>query len=304
MTRPWEAEQLVEPDKALALIQQQFPEINAKKSFFLGAGWDNTAYLIDEQWIFRFPRREIAVPLLQAEMEILPQLAERLPLPIPQPRWIGKPSADYLWPFAGYALLPGITACHANLTEEERAALASPLAAFLKALHAIPVSIIGESFIFGNNAARIDPRMLCEKIKPVFDELELLQILEHRSKLEQLIEKAKDLPTPELSTLVHGDFYVRHLLLNEAHQLAGIIDWGDMHIGNPAIDLAIAHSFLPKQVHAEFKASYGDISSELWQLAELRAIYSSSLLLLFGYHNQDPHIEREGKRALLQLIAD
>jgi len=57
---------------------------------------------------------------------------------------------------------------------------------------------------------------------------------------------------------------------------------GDIHIGDPAIDLAIAHSFLPVRAHTLFIKTYGDISANTWALAKLRAFDSSTLLVLLG----------------------
>ena len=49
----------------------------------LANGWDNTACVVDGRWLFRFQRREIAVPGMRREIAILPRLAAMLPLPIP-----------------------------------------------------------------------------------------------------------------------------------------------------------------------------------------------------------------------------
>ncbi len=301
MQEPWKPEQLVSESQALELIQEQFPELNATHISFLGAGWDNTAYLVENKWIFRFPRRQISVPLLEAEVAILPLLAQKLPLPIPTPIYIGKASQSFLWPFAGYCIVPGITACSANLSEEERTALAIPIANFLKELHAIPSSILSGVLIHGDNLGRINPRSIIERVTRVFDDLENLGLLENRDILEAILKEGSDLPTPKLSNLVHGDFYARHLLLDNNHQLAGIIDWGDIHIGNAAIDLAIAHCFLPREAHAAFKQAYGPISDQTWQLAKLRAIYSSAYITLFGHQKPEPDLLREGLRALRQI---
>ena len=291
----WEAEQVIEPPMALRLIQEQFPGLNAKHIRYLSAGWDNTAFIIDEERIFRFPRRAIALPLLEAEWHILPKL--HLPLSTPVPEWKGSPTAHFPWPFIGYRMLPGFTACHANLTEEERAAFAQPLARFLAALHAISTKIV-TCPIYGDNKGRIDGDQLTLKIRKNYRELELLGLLENKKGLESLLEHLQGYRAPLETTLVHGDFYVRHLLVDEKHHLCGVIDWGDVHIGDPAIDLAIAHSFLPKNAHESFMNAYGEISPETWNLARLRALYSSSLLILFGYHSGDPTIMREGLRSL------
>lgn len=134
------------------------------------------------------------------------------------------------------------------------------------------------------------------------EELSLLNLLEKKDELESLVESLQDLRPPISSVVVHGDFYVRHILVNEVHDLVGVIDWGDIHIGDPAIDLAIAHSFLPTSAHAKFREAYGDISAETWKLALLRAIYSGTLLILYGHHSKDPVILREGLRSL-KIIA-
>lgn len=292
MPHPWEAEKTIEPQEALKIIQEQFPEIGAKHIRFLASGWDNTAFLIDDQYIFRFPRREIALPLLETESILLPKLSPRLPAPIPDPKWKGRPTKNFPWPFLGYRMLPGNTACYVNLTEEQRIALAEPIGRFLAELHATPKELMEGCRILGDNRSRIDGAILREKIQKNFEELNLLGLLKDPKPPEGVYRR------PLETCLVHGDFYVRHLLVDEKHRLCGVIDWGDIHWGDPAIDLAIAHSFLPEQSHAAFQKAYGQISEETWALAKLRAIYSSSLIALYGHHAGDPDLVREGLRGL------
>lgn len=298
MTYQWKAEQIIEPPVALQLIQEQFPALCASRIRLLGAGWDNTAFIVNEDLVFRFPRREIAIPLLETEWCALPKLGSRLPLPIPIPKWKGSPTTHFSWPFIGYRMLPGFTACYANLTEDARASLAVPIAEFLSKLHAISPSEISQCHIPQDKQSRINGSLLTSKIQTHFEELSLLGLLEDKEKLESLVKSLQHFRPPMSSCIVHGDFYVRHLLVNEKHQLAGVIDWGDIHIGDPAIDLAIVHSFLPRNAHHTFIKAYGVITEETWALAQLRAIYSSALLAIFGHHSGDPILLREGLRSL------
>lgn len=298
MSHQWDPEQIIEPPMALQLIRDQFPELEPKHIRLLGAGWDNAAFIINEELIFRFPRREIALPLLEAEWCALPELALRLPLPIPVPKWKGSPTSNFPWPFIGYRMIPGFTACYANLLEDERAFLAEPIAQFLATLHATPKSEISQCHIPSDNQSRIDGTLLTTKIKKIFAELSLLGLLENENQLEGVVQSLQHFRPPVNSFVVHGDFYVRHLLVDKNHRLVGVIDWGDIHLGDPAIDLAIAHSFLPPQAHKSFIKAYGEISDDTWALAKLRAVYSSTLLVLFGYHSNDPNIMREGLRSL------
>lgn len=304
MTHQWDAEQTIEPNAALQLIQEQFPDLAAEKIRLLGVGWDNSAFIVNEIYIFRFPRREIALPLLEAEWCALPKLAARLPVPIPFPEWKGVPSEKFPWPFTGYRMVPGLSACHANLSEEQRAHLAEPIARFLKDLHAIPPAELAPCHFFGDNRARIDWALITQRIAKTFQQLDEIGLPEQKTELEALVATLQNLRPPSNSTVVHGDFYVRHLLIDEKLHLAGVIDWGDVHLGDPAIDLAIAHSFLPKSAHAAFKKAYGEISDATWDLAQLRAIYSSSLLALFGHHSGDAVLKREGLRALKVIASE
>lgn len=294
MTHQWDPEETLEEPLALELIREQFPSLPCRRVRLLGAGWDNTAFLVDEERIFRFPRRSIAVPLLEAEWCALPKLAPRLSLAIPHPKWHGKPGRRFVWPFIGYQMLPGFTACQANLSEKERENLAAPIARFLAELHQTPIEVLSECAISGDNQSRIDAKKLIPKIELNWKELAGI----FRGKIEVGSKKMRE---PKMDTVVHGDFYVRHMLVDGNRRLAGVIDWGDIHVGDRAIDLAVAHSFLPASAHQEFRDAYGGVSEETWELARLRAVYSSQLLALYGHHAKDADILREGLRSLKMI---
>jgi aminoglycoside phosphotransferase (APT) family kinase protein len=98
--------------------------------------------------------------------------------------------------------------------------------------------------------------------------------------------------------LAHGDLYARHLLVDLEGQLAGVIDWGDVHIGDPAVDLSIAHSFLPPSAHPGFLDAYGAVAAPAWSVARLRALWHTSMVLLYAADCGDADLLREGLRAM------
>ena len=297
MPNIWDAEQIIEPDVALSIIQDQFRDLNAQTIKLLGIGWDNSAYIVNDLYVFRFPRRAIAVNLLQNELLALPKIAARLPLPIPVPEWAGNPSDKFPWPFTGYRILSGITADQANLSDEERKELAIPIAKFLRKLHATPIEQFKHILPF-DTIGRLNIAKLISKIEQNLQELESLHLLQHKNRLLEILNTAHQLQEAKSNALVHGDFYIRHLLLDDNHQISGVIDWGDIHIGDSAVDLAIAHTLLPSSAHATFKNAYGDIPKETWALARLRALYHSSVLVLYGHKSEDENIKREGLKSL------
>src|ERR1700676_2615249 len=137
MQRPWTAEIEVSAALAQVLIESQFAELAPIRIAPLGVGWDNTAYRVNGEYVFRFPRRQIAVELILTETRLLPLVAPRLSLPVPVPKFVGQPTERYPWPFSGYRMLAGRTACAAGMDDRQRIAAAEPLARFLAALHAI-----------------------------------------------------------------------------------------------------------------------------------------------------------------------
>ena len=49
----------------------------------------------------RFPRRRLAVPGFRRELAVLPRIATRLPLPVPEPQFLADDDPTDPWPFAG-----------------------------------------------------------------------------------------------------------------------------------------------------------------------------------------------------------
>jgi aminoglycoside phosphotransferase (APT) family kinase protein len=124
MGNPWDADIQLTEHAATRLIAEQFPEVAPVQAVVLGVGWDNLALLVNARWVFRFPGRQVAGDLLAREVRILPLLAPYLPLPIPVPAFVGTSTGAHPYIFAGYALLPGRTACHVPLFDRERGACA------------------------------------------------------------------------------------------------------------------------------------------------------------------------------------
>jgi len=287
MANQWDAQIVVDTAHALVMVNNQFPELQAQTIKPFGQGWDNTVFLINDEFVFRFPRREISAALLMHEVTALPYVAPRVSLQVPMPQWVGKPSSDYPWHFAGYRLLPGMTADRANLSDEQRAQLAQPIASFLVNLHSISIkeTALPTQPVFH----RLSLDYLVPTITTSLEKMETLNLLKNKNELYCIVAQAHTLRLPESNTLVHGDLYGRHMLLNDNAQLTGIIDWGDVQIGDIALDLTIAHTFLPPTAHDSFKKTYGLIDDQTWLLARLRALHHSLLMVLYG-HDTGDHI--------------
>ena len=302
MSQPWEAERTVSLELARELVESQFPELAPVEVEPLGDGWDNTAVLVGGEIVFRFPRRQVAVGLLEAECGVLGRIGSRLPLPIPVPEWIGGPEERFPWPFAGYRKLRGETADRAALDRESRDRAAPSLGEFLAALHAFPAAAAREAGAPPDTWRRLDNPYRAEQIVGRLAEAVDGGAIGDPHPLEAVVE---DVPLdwrPGTETLAHGDLYSRHLLVDELGRPSGVIDWGDLHVGDPAVDLAIAHAFLPPSGHDAFRRAYGEISDERWRVGRFRALQSLVNTLLYSKDVGDTALERESYAGLELLV--
>lgn len=303
MERPWEAERDVDRELARALVAEQFPELADLEPRPFGAGWDNTAWRFGE-WVFRFPRRAFAVPFLEKETRVLPAIAGRLPLAIPAPSHVGRPTAAFPWPFAGYRCIEGRTACVARLDEDERDRAALDLAAFLRALHDLDPE---EARALGAGGDTIG-RLAVERRRQ--QALERLTRLEEHGRdvdapaLRAILDELEDDFEPRATTLVHGDFYVRHWIVGDDRRVTGVIDWGDVHVGDPALDLSAFATWVPPRVRPACEAIYGEIDDRTRRAMRFRGAFHSLALLWFAHEIEDADLAREARRSLAQLCAD
>ncbi len=255
-------------------MRQSRARRNGRPTSF-GVGWDNAAYLVDGRALFRFPRRRVATRLLERKIAILPMLARALLLAISAPSYVGRATEAYPYVFAGYDFIAGTAGCSVHLSHDARAALAQPLGTFLRALHGIDPAPLVTRGLPPDEIGRLDHarrmKLAHERVPSLTDDG---NVANTGIAAETILRTVAwlDAHPPRTIALgerrcVHCDLYARHVVVGADLRAVGIIDWGDMHLGDPAIDLAIAHSMLPPDAHAAFRSAYGAISSEAWACA-------------------------------------
>jgi len=307
MERPWLAEHEVSAELARELLAERFPALQVDSLELLGVGWDNTAWLVGGELVVRFPRRPIAVPLIETEARLLPWLASRLPLPVPVPELVAaaRPADErYPWPFAGYRRLAGSPAADLDLDGSARLRAAVPLARFLAALHAAPVEEARALGAPGDELGRLD---LAKRLPLVEERLALAVrrgLLASAAPFEPVLAATPRERAPGGPCVVHGDLYARHVLVDREGTPTGVIDWGDVHLGDPALDLSLAHSFLPPAAHEAFRAAYGPIDEPTWRMARFRALHYAAILLVYGADTEDAALVREARRMLAFVASD
>lgn len=178
-------------------------------------GYDFQVAIVDDEWVFRFPRRSGVEEALELEIAVLPALAQALPVEVPSFEYVAR---DPL--FVGYRLIRG-----QPLVDED----ADGVRAFLEALHApnssgLPVERHDWVETYREQCAEFE-----RLVFPVVDS-------DRRAEAKRLFGEVETLVdfTP---SLIHADLGPEHLLVRDG-RLTGVIDWGDMRVGDPALDYA------------------------------------------------------------------
>ena len=299
MSEPvWRADIVIDAPLAARLIGAQFPALAKVPVVPFGSGWDNAAFLVGDRAVFRFPRRRVVARLIECEIAVLPLLAPHLPLAISAPLFRGAPSLDFPWAFAGYERIEGTTACALDLDAAARDGLAVPLARFLRELHGRDTAPLVAAGLPPDELGRLDAGKRLRLARERLPTLEAANIQGARTAVAWLAANPPEPLDERRRTVVHGDLYARHVLLDGGRKPVGIIDWGDVHLGDPALDLAIAHLLLPPTAYPAFRAAYGPIDERTWRAARYRALYHAILEVDYGIRENDAGMRDCGTTAL------
>ncbi len=302
---PWTAQVEIDESLVRGLLGAQFPQLAVETVRPLGEGWDNAAFAIDDAYVFRFPRRAIAASLIATECRMLPLLAPALPLAIPVPAFAGKPSPEYPWAFAGYPILPGRSLSALRPSAEALEPLASTLGAFLRALHAFDARAALAAGLPSDELGRLDRARTLPKLRARLEDLHAAGFLPETRVAGAYLERvgSRD-PASVARCVVHGDLYARHVLVDDRLRPNAVIDWGDVHFGDPAVDLSIAFSVIPPRLQAAFFDAYGGADDRTIELARYRAVYHSALVAHYGNRIGDADLLYAGLLGLRQGCVD
>ncbi len=256
----WRPEIAIDATRAAAAIRDQFPRFERVER--LAEGWDYSTFRVDEDFVFRFPRRAVVLPGMEREIATLPRLD--LPVLTPAPLFVGAPGEYFPWPFFGSAYIHGNEPL--AVSDEVRATVSMDLARTLKSLHAHDPADLPED---ANRRADMTERVPWARAALADIGVSAENILEPASKVGVLRARA----------LCHGDLHVRQLLVGNS--LNGIIDWVDVCRGNVGIDLSLLWSFVPRDLFDAFLAEYGTV--EEGELVVARVLALGLNATLAGY---------------------
>lgn len=261
-------------DLARKLIVEQFPEYSHLQITDVEKqGHDNRTYRLGEHMLIRMPTDADYALKVPKEQALLPQLAKRLSVNVPAPVKMGKPSANYPYPFSIYKWLLGKSINLLTLTAQDKEQLAVDLAKFLKELQAIS-NVEGpgpgqHNWWRGDHVSVYD-KGAREQIA------ELAEIID-ASKALALWDKACATKWDKKPVWIHGDFAIGNILMDDG-KLSAVIDFGGAAVGDPACDLVIAWTYLFGKAREIF-ISEMDMDTNTWLRARAWALWKATFEL-------------------------
>ena len=284
------AEVEIDADLVRRLLADQHPDLADLPLTELANGWDNVLYRLGDELVVRLPRRALSASLVANEQRWLGVLAPELPLAIPVPVRVGRPTGEYPWSWSIQPWIPGRAA--GAVTDLDGPAAARDLGHFLAALHR-PAPPDAPS-----NPYRGGP--LAERIPATDERLDRSPDVVDADDLRRRWHRALAAPVWDGPPLwIHGDLHA-HTLLADGGRLVAVIDFGDITAGDPATDLAVAWSLLDPSDHDAFRRAADSrirpIDEGMWLRAEGWAV--SVGLAILAHSADSPAMAAMAQRML------
>lgn len=274
------------------LLAEQHPDLAALPVEPFTSGWDNALFRLGPDLLVRLPRRLLSSQLVLKEQRWLPGIAGHVPLAIPVPVRVGRPTDYYPWPWSIGSWIAGDLV--ATLPRSARYGLAEPLAAFLLALGQEAPADAPTNPYRGVPLVDRDAVMQARFRSGLFPDPDAAARLWRRALAQPVWSRAP--------RWVHGDLHPANLLTVN-RELHAVIDFGDLTAGDPATDLAAAWLVFGPAGRARFRellSTRPEFDDAAWFRAEGWALNMASAVL--GSSDDSPLHRRIGSETIAELL--
>ncbi|HEY7357567.1 MAG TPA: phosphotransferase [Ktedonobacterales bacterium] len=290
------------------MLEASVPGLRVETCKLHLSGWDSVALEVNDALIFRFPRpnRPDVEAQYEVERALLPELVQALPLPVPQFLYVGDGPPGSGRRFVGYRKIAGVELRAGDLAAAQPERVARQLAEFLSCLHTFPVeraaqlNVPGESADDWRREYQTLYRRVCDAVLPLLE-------APARAQAVALWERflTDDAHFAFRPALIHRDLSSDHILYDAASgALAGIIDWGDVFIGDPAMDfVGLLGEYGRAFAEATLAGYRGEQDATFWQRMNFYLKVVPFHEVLFGARQGDEAHIRRGVQGVEQALA-
>jgi aminoglycoside phosphotransferase (APT) family kinase protein len=283
-------------EQVAGLIEAQFPQwAHLPVTAVARGGWDNRTFRLGPDLVVRLPSAAEYALAVPKEQQWLPVLAGKLPLPIPTPRALGTPTADYPHPWSVYGWLEGDPARPDRIATPVR--FATDLARFLAALRGVDPTHGPEpgvhNWFRGGTLRTFDGT--AERA------LTTLSGYVDTGRARAIWVDALDAPWDGTRRWFHGDVAEGNLLLDGDGRLSAVIDFGTCGVGDPACDLAVAWTLLTDEGRRVFRDELAVVDAS-WRRGRGWALWKTLATCASTYEDPDDAAELAAAQRVLDTI--
>jgi aminoglycoside phosphotransferase (APT) family kinase protein len=274
----------IDDELVRSLVDAQFPEwAGLALERVEPSGTDNAIFRLGDELALRLPRREGSTMAEDAEHDWLPRLAPALSVEVPTPVARGRPGPGYPWHWSVVRWLEGVTPLGATLDPADLAQLLQELQAIDPTGGPQPAVRRGEPLAVRDQGVQLA--------------LEHLDV-PGADELWQRALAAPEWPGPRV--WLHADLDARNVLVRGG-RLTGVIDWGCVGIGDPAVDVMVAWKLLDAAGRERFRELLS-VDDDTWLRAKGWAL--SQALVALDYYTLEtyPVIVHEARRWLGEVF--
>jgi aminoglycoside phosphotransferase (APT) family kinase protein len=278
------------------LVAKQFPkwkDLTIKS--VSKQGWDNRTYHLGSDMLVRLPSADHYAAQVEKEQVWLPKFQPFLPLSIPEPLELGEPTDKYPWKWSIYRYLPGESAATAKISHLSDFAFA--LAEFLIAFQSINTTggpTAGPHSFHRGGSLTVYNGEVMRAIGDLQGKIDTDSAL-------KIWESAIHTTWKDPPVWVHGDISVGNLLIQNG-QLSAVIDFGQLAIGDPACDLAIAWTLFKDRTRETFQNKLS-LDKETWARGRAWVLWKS-LVTAAGFTDPNNTESKQCMHIIKNVIRD
>ena len=276
-----------------ALLALHAPEWGIKRiEKVASAGTDNALFRLDDNCLLRIPSRPSAVEPLRKELIWLPKFTG-LSLSVPQVLLQSQTHNELGFDFGIYAWLDGEEAFPDRIDDLTQAS--KSLATFLTTLRKMPTDGAPLAGPHNNNRGIV----LSELTDKTMTSIETLSDEINAEAARAIWEAACSNPFDAQPTWVHGDLKSDNMLA-KGGRLSAVIDWGLSAVGDPAVDLATAWTWVTPENRAAFQNEC-NVSQTDWNRAKGWAVYCAVIALSYYRGRSHDALCKQSRQTLQNL---
>ncbi len=279
------------------LVSDQFPDWSDLSLEKLGAsGSSNLLYQLGDDYLVRLPRQPGGGKTIIKEHRWLPHLKDQLSIRIPEITALGIPNDLFPETWSIQRWIPG----HRVEAGKGNPNLAKALATCINELRSLPLpNDIDKSLrpyrgksLQDHDAAFQHNLEACRSIEGL--DLDLDHVL-------QIWKQSLQQPEAQSQKWFHSDLVAENLLVDDNGNLAAILDFGGLGIGDPAIDLHGAWEIFSKEDRAIFREAM-NVSETEWLRGRAWALAVPLMTFSYYWHTMPDRIEH--RTTMIRSVLD